>query len=164
MAIVDLVIDANIGIFPYLKPDPRRHPKLPQRVSERCAWVHRQIGAGELRAAVPWLFMAEVGGTIFAAYETKIVKPSGKTSRKLGAERSLEAVLAIDALGLVVAEPELGAAEVYLNARKWRMQSMDAVYVDLALRLGVPLLTVDQGTIDGCRKAGVKVFPLPELP
>jgi predicted nucleic acid-binding protein len=43
-------------------------------------------------------------------------------------------------------------------ARRYKLSSYDASYLELALRLGVPLATLDEDLQKAARKAGVKKF------
>jgi predicted nucleic acid-binding protein len=43
-------------------------------------------------------------------------------------------------------------------ARRYKLSAYDASYLELALRLGVPLVTLDQDLQKAARKAGVKRF------
>lgn len=44
-------------------------------------------------------------------------------------------------------------------ARRYRLSAYDASYLELALRAGLPLATLDQALAGAARKAGVKRFP-----
>jgi predicted nucleic acid-binding protein len=43
-------------------------------------------------------------------------------------------------------------------ARRYKLSSYDASYLELALRLGMPLATLDQDLLKAAKKAGVKKF------
>ena len=43
-------------------------------------------------------------------------------------------------------------------ARKWRLTSYDAAYMDLAMRLGAPLATKSRVLRRACRQSGVALF------
>ncbi|MDP1654080.1 MAG: type II toxin-antitoxin system VapC family toxin [Rhodocyclaceae bacterium] len=44
-------------------------------------------------------------------------------------------------------------------ARRYRLSAYDASYLELALRLGLPLATLDEDLQKAAKKAGVKKFP-----
>ncbi len=44
-------------------------------------------------------------------------------------------------------------------ARRYRLSAYDASYLELALRLGIPLATLDVDLQGAAKKAGVKKFP-----
>ena len=43
-------------------------------------------------------------------------------------------------------------------ARRYKLSSYDASYLELAVRLGMPLVTLDENLQKAARKAGVKMF------
>lgn len=43
-------------------------------------------------------------------------------------------------------------------ARRYRLSAYDASYLELALRLGIPLATLDEDLQKAAKKAGVKLF------
>ena len=43
-------------------------------------------------------------------------------------------------------------------ARRYRLSAYDASYLELALRLGVPLATLDEDLLKATKKAGIKRF------
>jgi predicted nucleic acid-binding protein len=43
-------------------------------------------------------------------------------------------------------------------ARRYKLSAYDASYLELALRMGIPLATLDEGLQKAARKAGVKKF------
>ncbi len=50
-------------------------------------------------------------------------------------------------------------SETLQIARRYNLSSYDASYLELALRQGAPLATLDSDLLKAARKAGVKIFP-----
>jgi predicted nucleic acid-binding protein len=53
---------------------------------------------------------------------------------------------------------QLAFTGTYLLARKYKLTSYDAAYLELALRLGAPLATNDEDLAEAARKAGVSLL------
>lgn len=69
----------------------------------------------------------------------------------------------LEMLAAIPIEPDAATfpralAETLQLARRHRLSSYDASYLELALRTGVALATLDEGLVKAARKAGVGVF------
>jgi len=53
---------------------------------------------------------------------------------------------------------QLAFTGAYLLARKYKLTSYDAAYLELALRLGAPLATNDEDLAEAARKAAVTIL------
>jgi predicted nucleic acid-binding protein len=105
------------------------------------------LDASELVA--PWLWRLEVVNAILVRQRRKVLTEA-QSSRLL----QLIDELTIDFIG----EPATrSAASLAQAARPHQLTAYDAVYLDLAIRLGLPLLTRDNNLRKACERVGVKL-------
>ncbi|BAC88573.1 type II toxin-antitoxin system VapC family toxin [Gloeobacter violaceus] len=101
-------------------------------------------------AAVPSLWHLETGN-ILALAERK---------RRITAARLAEFVALIDTLAITVDEqtPYRVLSDILALARNERLTTYDAAYLELAMRLGVPLATKDAELRQTAAKLGVELL------
>ena len=106
------------------------------------------LRAGE--ASVPPIWPAEVGKALLVAERRGRAKPAGTT-------RSLEL---IRSLPIRIVEDEAGAdpSGLVAFARPHNLSTYDASYLELALREGLPLATLDSELRKAARKTGVPLL------
>lgn len=102
----------------------------------------------DLEVVVPMIFLAEV-----AAVLTRKVRGRATTHDK--AETFLAELQQVP-LGLDVTL--LPAGQLYDLAGQWHCGAYDAIYIEVAQRMGLPLATRDRGQVAGARLAGVEAF------
>lgn len=107
-----------------------------------------RIAERDVDARVPWIFFAEV-----AALVTRKVR-----ARRLAADDGREFLERVDALAMHVDLTLEQSAALHGAAMHWNCGAYDAVYVDVASRMAVPLATRDRGMAAAARMAGVQVF------
>lgn len=74
--------------------------------------------------------------------------------------RSAEFVYALQSMHIQI-DPKTSAqalGDTLQVARRYNLSAYDAAYLELALREGLPLATLDEGLIKAVKKAGVKRF------
>lgn len=128
----DFVLDASVVAALYL-------PALPEQ---------RQYGIDVLSLmregavpAVPGLFALELGSVLVRARRKRLVTAT-----------ALQNALAdLDALFLEIHHIPYTVADVVGLAQRYTLAGYDAVYFDLARRLGVPLASIDRGHQAACR-------------
>ena len=104
----------------------------------------------EAQALVPATWGLEVANVIAKAEEKALV-----TEARSGA--FLEMLEDVD----IEADPATFAhalSDTLQLARRYKLSSYDASYLELALRLGLPLATLDEDLQKAAKKAGVKRF------
>lgn len=101
------------------------------------------------RAVVPAIWPLEVGNALVVAERRGRLKEAD-TVRFLSLLRQLPIVVEMD-------PPERVFGEVVQLARQYHLSTYDASYLDLAMRLGVPLATHDEGLRRVAARCGVKV-------
>lgn len=101
------------------------------------------------RAVVPAIWPLEVGNALVVA-ERRGRLTEADTVRFLSLLRQLPIVVEMD-------PPERVFGEVVQLARQHHLSTYDASYLDLAMRLGVPLATHDEGLRRVAARCGVKV-------
>ncbi|OGW50701.1 MAG: twitching motility protein PilT [Nitrospirae bacterium RBG_19FT_COMBO_58_9] len=104
----------------------------------------------EATATVPVTWGLEVGNVIAKAEEKALV-----TEARSGA--FLEMLEGIDIEADVVTFAHALSDTLQL-ARRYKLSAYDASYLELALRLGAPLATLDEDLQRAAKKAGVKRF------
>ena len=127
-----IVVDASVWVSHLLAQDVNHAP------SRR--WLAGVVNEGEA-IAVPGLLLAEVAGAV-----------ARRTADPQLGHRAAEHVSATPGLRLVPGEPQLALAAAELAA-DLQLRGPDAVYVAVAQRLNIPLVTWDREQL--ARTAGV---------
>ena len=104
----------------------------------------------EAQALVPATWGLEVANVIAKAEEKALV-----TEARSGAFLEMLEDVDIDVDSATFAH---ALSDTLQLARRYRLSSYDASYLELALRLGLPLATLDDGLQKAAKKAGVKRF------
>jgi predicted nucleic acid-binding protein len=104
----------------------------------------------EARALVPATWGLEVANVIAKAEEKALV-----TEARSGAflEMLEDVDIEVDSTTFTHA-----LSDTLQLARRYKLSSYDASYLELALRLGLPLATIDEDLQKAAKKAGVKRF------
>ena len=140
MASDRLVLDASYALEAIL-------PTSSQWQLEALALIDR-IAGGDVDAQVPWIFFAEVAATV-----------TRKTrGRQLDVQRARVFLETIDTLSLQVDAARHRSLAMHDAALRWHAGAADAVYLDLAVRLAVPVATRDRGMLTAARSAGLAVY------
>jgi predicted nucleic acid-binding protein len=117
-----MVVDASVVVSRLVGHDV--HHEASRR------WLTRHVAEGGLVVA-PALLLPEVAGAV-----------ARRTTEPRLAQRAVAAVLRLPALRLVVVDESLARLAARLAAR-FRLRGADAVYVAVAARLRLPLVTWD---------------------
>ena len=108
------------------------------------------IALKQSQAVVPSLFPLEIANVV-AKLESKGVVTEADSQRYIAILRCLN--LSIDQ---ATAAHALGDT---LNlARRYKLSAYDAAYLELSLRTGLPLATLDAGLVRAALAAGVSIF------
>ncbi|MEO8759182.1 MAG: type II toxin-antitoxin system VapC family toxin [Devosia sp.] len=102
-------------------------------------------------ATVPALFHAEFANVLVQAERRK----------RITADYAAERIGVVAALGLVIDFESVGRAwhETLALARAESLTVYDAAYLELAMRLGLSLATLDQDLAAAARRRGVEILP-----
>jgi predicted nucleic acid-binding protein len=124
------------------------------------AWCFRDVGGGyadavlsrlvDTEALVPGIWPLEVANVLVAAERRGRLKEADST-------RFL-ALLADLPLRVIQESPKRITGEILALARETGLSSYDASYLDLAMREGEPLATLDEGLRKAAAKVGVELF------
>lgn len=101
-------------------------------------------------AVVPGLWGLEVANVLARAESTGLVSEA-RSETFIGMLQKLD--ISVDP-----ATPAHALAATLQLARRHKMSAYDAAYLELALRTGLPLATLDEQLLKAARKAGVKRF------
>lgn len=104
----------------------------------------------ETSALVPVTWGLEVANVLAKAEAKGLV-------REVQSEAFLEMLAAMD-IGADRATFSRALSDTFQIARRYRLSAYDASYLELAMREGLPLATLDQDLQKAARKAGVKRF------
>ncbi|WP_417913836.1 type II toxin-antitoxin system VapC family toxin [Candidatus Electronema sp. JM] len=107
-----------------------------------------------LTAVVPAVWPLEVANVLLVAERKK----------RLGKADSIRFLELLRELPIEVMQesPQRMTGEIMALAREQQLSSYDASYLDLAMRKGLPLATLDAALIKAAEKCGVLLFELPE--
>ena len=134
----ELVIDASVALA-WCFRDERTEAtaKLLERVQTDAA-------------AVPSLWHLEVANVLALAERRRRITPAEST----------ELIALLETLEIVVDEetPSHAFGRVLDLARQERLTAYDAAYLELAMRLGIPLASKDDNLCDAAERVGVSVF------
>ncbi|MCS7221251.1 MAG: type II toxin-antitoxin system VapC family toxin [Anaerolineae bacterium] len=132
------VLDASIALAWCFEDEPSAYA---ERVLER-------LGEGE--AYVPALWALEIGNALLSAERRGRLTPAEST-RFLELLRQLPIHLEEMPLPRVW-------GEILTLARAYQLSTYDAAYLDLAMRLGLPLATLDDALHQAATHCGVKML------
>jgi predicted nucleic acid-binding protein len=138
--VTDFVLDASIALAWVLdNPAP-----------SYAVYVRREFVSGK-RALAPALWHLEIANGLAMA----------ERRGDLGAadvKDALEQIMVIARGGLEIDPSVPAASEMMSKARAWGLTAYDAVYVDLALRAGIPLASLDRSMKAAALKAGASLL------
>lgn len=131
------------------------HPGHVVDANTTLAWLWGEPGTidqlpvdfAETPMVVPWLWRAEVVNAVLVR----------ERRRHLTQAQGTRYLHILDSLALeVVGEPTHRTLEALANfARPHQLTSYDALYLELAIAVGKPLCTLDNGMRDAARRLGV---------
>ena len=104
----------------------------------------------KMSAIVPAIWPLELGNVLLVAERRKRLT-AGDSSRFLALLSELPIVVEQET-------PERMLKEIFSLARGAKLSSYDASYLDLAVRLGLPIATLDKNLIRAAKKIRVPVF------
>jgi predicted nucleic acid-binding protein len=104
----------------------------------------------DLEAVVPSLFPLEVANVLLVAERRK----------RCSEAEAVRFVELLDSLPIITDDETARRAldRTYQLAREYGLTSYDAAYLELAMRLGAPLATMDRQLAEAATKAGVAIF------
>ncbi|MDA3938291.1 MAG: type II toxin-antitoxin system VapC family toxin [Spirochaetia bacterium] len=103
-----------------------------------------------VKGYVPSIWPLEVGNVLLVAERKNRISEAGTA-------RFIEL---LDQLPIVVEQesPDRMFKEVFALAREYRLSSYDASYLDLAMRKGLPIATLDKDLVKAAEKCKVPMF------
>ncbi|MCI5158366.1 MAG: PIN domain-containing protein [Candidatus Electrothrix sp. AUS1_2] len=107
-----------------------------------------------MTAGVPAVWPLEVANVLLVAERRKRLTTSDSI-------RFLELLRELS-LEVIQEAPQRGTSEIMVLAREQQLSSYDASYLDLAMRKGLPLATLDTRLRNAAEKCGVAFFELPK--
>lgn len=104
----------------------------------------------ESEAVVPAIWPLEVGNVLLVA------ERKGRLAKSV-VVRFLELIGSLP-IQVEHESPERMLTDIMTHARDLRLSTYDASYLDLAMRLGLPIATQDKSLMKAARKCGVALF------
>jgi len=100
-------------------------------------------------AYVPSIWPLEVGNVLLVAERKK----------RLSEADSIRFIALLTELPIIIEQesPERMIKEIFALARKHELSSYDASYLDLAMRKGLPIATLDNNLIDAAKRSQVPI-------
>ena len=134
----DLVLDASVALTWCFKNEATA---AADRVLERLAAE---------AASVPAIWHLEIANVLALSERRRRITPAG----------SAEFIALLETLEIVIDEetPSRALGRVLDLARAERLTAYDAAYLELAMRLGIPLASKDDNLCDAAERVGVSVF------
>jgi predicted nucleic acid-binding protein len=136
--VTDLVLDASVALTWCFKNEATA---AADRVLERLAAE---------AAYVPVIWHLEIANVLALSERRRRITPAG----------SVEFIALLETLEIVIDEetPSRALGRVLDLARAERLTAYDAAYLELAMRLGVPLASKDGDLCDAAERLGVSVL------
>jgi predicted nucleic acid-binding protein len=136
--VTDLVLDASVALTWCFKNEAT---VAADRVLERLAAE---------AASVPAIWHLEIANVLALSERRRRITPAGST----------EFIALLETLEIVIDEetPTRALGRVLDLAREERLTAYDAAYLELAMRLGVPLASKDGDLCDAAERLGVSVL------
>ena len=133
-----LVLDASVVLSWCFKNEAT---EAADRVLERLA---------DEAASVPVIWHLEVANVLALSERRRRITPAGST----------EFIAMLETLTIVVDDetPSHAFGRVLDLAREERLTAYDAAYLELAMRLGIPLASKDDDLCDAAERLGVRVL------
>lgn len=135
--------------------------------SVALSWLLEDAGAGQVYADAVFGSLARpsVQAEVPVTWSLEVANVIAKCELRgiLQEARTLAFLSAVSAAP-ITCDPktnEAALSETLQLSRRYRLSSYDASYLELALRSGVPLATLDEDLRRPATKAGVKVFKPP---
>ncbi|MCI5157268.1 MAG: PIN domain-containing protein [Candidatus Electrothrix sp. AUS1_2] len=107
-----------------------------------------------MTAGVPAVWPLEVANVLLVAERRERLTTSDSI-------RFLELLRELS-LEVIQEAPQRGTSEIMVLAREQQLSSYDASYLDLAMRKGLPLATLDARLRNAAEKCGIAFFELPK--
>ena len=134
----DIVIDASVALAWCFRDE----------ATEVVGWLLEQLHSGT--AVVPMLWPLEVANVLALA----------ERRRRITAAESAQLIALIATLDIAIDgdAPTLAFGRILDLAREERLTAYDAAYLELAMRLGLPLASKDRALCDAAERVGVNVL------
>ena len=134
----DFVIDASVALAWCFRDE----------LSDSISGVLEQLHRGA--AAVPTLWPLEIANVLALAERRRRIT-TAESAQLVALLETLDINIDVDA-------PSLAFARILDLAREQRLTAYDAAYLELAMRLGVPLASKDNALCDAAERVGTAVL------
>lgn len=135
-----LVLDASIALAWY----------LPGQGNDYAAAVYERLSSGEDQASAPLLWRIELASVLLRSHRRGDVSET----------HALQALADAEQLPIALFDVQLNATEIFRLGKRYRLSGYDAIYLELARRLNLPIASVDRGIRSAATHHGVPVFKL----
>lgn len=133
-----LVLDASIALAWY----------LPGQGNDYAAVVYESLNSGADQASAPLLWRVELASVLLRSYRRGDVSET----------HALQALADAEQLPIALFDIQLSAVEIFRLGKRYRLSGYDAVYLELARRLNLPIASADRGIRSAAARHGISVF------
>lgn len=134
------VLDASVSLAWYFDNVPAPYAL--------AVWDHVRLGAWPV---VPSLWIFESANTLLVAERRKLLD-------RPAAELIVQKFEELMAGRFDIVQSPITMRDLFEFSRSYQLAAYDAVYLDLAIRLSLPLATLDLSLSAAARRAGVPLF------
>ena len=139
-SLMPLVLDASIALAWY----------LPGQGNDYATAVYGRLSSGADHASAPLLWRVELASVLLRSHRR------GEISEAHG----LQALADAEQLPIALFDIQLNGTEIYRLGKRYRLSGYDALYLELARRLVLPIASADRGIRSAAARHGVPVFAL----
>lgn len=133
-----LVLDAGVALVWFLRDEDAG-------IVRYAAAVLEAVERRSAQAVVPWLWHQELAAVLLRR----------RRAQKLSDEAFRGALEVLGAMAIETHQQPYSAGMIVERAQRYGLQVSDALYLDLALQLGLPIATVDRGLRAAAKSHGV---------
>jgi predicted nucleic acid-binding protein len=119
---------------------------------EQTTYTEKVLGtleSGNIMAVVPSLWILEVTNVLLVA----------ENKKRISHNQSLQFISILQELPIQVEQFNIQIAEsIIFLAREYKLTSYDTIYLDLAIKKGLPIATLDKDLKKAAAQCGIKLY------
>jgi predicted nucleic acid-binding protein len=137
-SLMPFVLDASIALAWY----------LPGQGNAYAAAIYERLNGGADQASAPLLWRAELASVLLRSHRRGDISEA----------RALQALADAEQLPIALFDIQLTGTDIFRLGRRYRLSGYDAVYVELARRLDLPIASADRGIRSAAARHGISIF------
>lgn len=132
------VLDASISLAWY----------LPGQGNAYATSVYARLNSGAEQASAPLLWRVELASVILRSHRRG----------ELAEARALRALADAEQLPIALFDIQLTGTDMFRLGKRYRLSGYDAVYLELARRLDLPIASADRGVRSAAAQHGIAIL------